>query len=92
LIDFICISPDFELDVEQLHVELDDYDSIRYWNCLAELTYQVLLVNVVINIGSSEREIARYPYEVRKAWGVAGMIDAQRQPIMTAPVVHLSAG
>ena len=82
-------NPDLDIDLGKLEVDLGDYDAIRYWNDLEELTYAVLLINGVISIGSTESEVARFPFEVRKAWTIAQRIAANREPKMGAEVVHL---
>jgi hypothetical protein len=72
----ICSNPDHQLDLQDLEIELTSYtSSIRHWNSLDELTYQVLLVNGVINLGSSATELARFAGEVRKARHVAERIS-----------------
>jgi hypothetical protein len=76
----ICSNPDHELDLEDLEVDLSVYSAIRHWNDLDELTYQVLLLNGVIHLGSSETEVARFPIEVRKARKVAQVICRARSP------------
>jgi hypothetical protein len=76
----ICQNPDFEMDLAGLRVDLSEYECVRYWNSREELVYQVLLVNGVISIGSSETEVARFPAEVRKANYVAAQILASRAP------------
>ena len=70
----ICGNPDHELDLGELEVEPAVYDGVGHWNSPDELVYQVLLVNGVINLGSSETELARFPGEVRKAHHVAGAL------------------
>jgi hypothetical protein len=74
----ICSNPDHDLDLASLEVDLNDYASIRHWNDLDELTYQVLLLNGVIYLGSSPSEVARFPGEVRKARHVAERISESR--------------
>jgi hypothetical protein len=76
----ICGNPDHEMELSELEVDLSVYDGIRHWNDLHELTYQVLLMNGVIHLGSSETEVARFPMEVRKAHAVAQRICAARNP------------
>ncbi len=76
----ICANPDHGFDLSGFTVELGDYERIRYWNTREELVYQVLLVNEVISIGSSEGEVQRFPSEVRKADYLASQILAARQP------------
>jgi len=76
----ICGNANHDHDLGSLVAELSDFDSIRHWNSREELVYQVLLVNGVIDIGSSETEIARFPAEVRKANDVAERILKVRQP------------
>lgn len=80
----ICQNPNLDIGLSTLEVDLADYERIRYWNSLDELTYQVLLVNGVISVGSTGAELARFPYEVRKARYVAQLIAAQRQPEIAA--------
>lgn len=82
-------NPDLDIDLGKLEVDLADYDAIRYWNDLEELTYAVLLVNGVISLGSTDSEVARFPFEVRKARAIAQRIAANREPKMGAEVVHL---
>ncbi|MBK8481035.1 MAG: aminotransferase class I/II-fold pyridoxal phosphate-dependent enzyme [Proteobacteria bacterium] len=76
----ICENPNLDLGLATLEVDLSDYRRIRYWNSIDELTYQVLLLNGVISIGATGAELARFPYEVRKAHYVAQLIVAQRPP------------
>lgn len=76
----ICANPDLECDLSKLEVDPEDRAAIRYWSSVEELTYQVLLVNGVINLGSSEAELTRFPYEVRKARYIAEQIIAERLP------------
>jgi hypothetical protein len=68
-----------------------EYDRIRYWNGREELIYQVLLVNGVITIGSSETEVMRFPAEVRKADAIAGRILQVRAPELGAAAPRLRA-
>ena len=75
----ICSRPDFHTTLGELQVDLSAYDAIHRWNDLDELTYQVLLLHSVINLGSSETEVARFPFEVRKARHVAEMLARSRQ-------------
>ena len=74
----IIENPDHELDLGELEVEQEVYDGVHHWNSTDELVYQVLLVNGVINLGSSETELARFPGEVRKARHVAEVIVARQ--------------
>ena len=76
----ICGNPDHDLELGELEVDLGAYDGVKHWNEIHELTYQVLLVNGVIHLGSSETEVARFPMEVRKAHAVAQRICAARNP------------
>jgi hypothetical protein len=87
----ICQNPNLDIGLSTLEVDLADYERIRYWNSLDELTYQALLVNGVISIGATGAELARFPYEVRKARYVAQLIVAQRQPEIAAEVVAATA-
>lgn len=73
----IRATPD-ELDLSELRVDLRTYDRIRSWRSLEELTYQVLLVDGVVTLGSSDRELARFPAEVRKAAEIAAQIVKAR--------------
>jgi hypothetical protein len=76
----ICGNPDHQVDLQDLEVDLTSYvPEIRHWNSLDELTYQVLLVNGVINLGSSATELARYTGEVCKARHVAERISGARE-------------
>jgi len=78
----ICANPDHEVDLQDLEVDLASYiPIIRHWNSLDELTYQVLLVNGVINLGSSATELARYTGEVCKARRVAERISGAREGV-----------
>lgn len=92
LIVDICENPDLDLQLDEQQRNLADYDGIHYWNSIEELTYQILLANGVIYLGSSESEIAQYPYEVRKARATAEAICADRAPMIGAQVVRLTAG
>jgi len=87
----ICHNPDHALDLAHLQVDLGEYDRIRYWNGREELIYQVLLVNGVITIGSSETEVMRFPAEVRKADAIAGRILQVRAPELGAAAPRLRA-
>jgi hypothetical protein len=73
----ICKNPDLDLDLSELKADLWRYDRIRHYRSIEELTYLVLLVDGVVTLGSSEREIARFPAEVRKAAAVAAQIRDQ---------------
>ena len=77
----ICANPDHELDLDELEVEQAVYESVHHHNSIEELIYQVLLVNGVINLGSSETELARFPGEVRKARHVAEALQSARSSI-----------
>ena len=67
-----------DADLSALEVDLSDYQRIRSWDSREALVYQVLLVNGVIAIGSSETEVARFPAEVRKASHIAERIMRER--------------
>jgi hypothetical protein len=77
----ICANPDHELDLSHLHVDLWEYDRIQWWRSPEELIFQVLLVNGIVALGSSGRELARFPAEVRKAAAIAERIRADREPV-----------
>jgi hypothetical protein len=70
----ICDNPDLDLDVSEMKADLWKYDRLRHYRSLEELTYQVLLVDGVVTLGSSELELSRFPTEVRKAAAVAQQI------------------
>ncbi|MBW2734618.1 MAG: aminotransferase class I/II-fold pyridoxal phosphate-dependent enzyme [Deltaproteobacteria bacterium] len=55
----ICDSVQIDLPLQELEVELAVYGALRYWNTIEEFTYQVLLVNGVVDLGSSDAELAR---------------------------------
>lgn len=74
----LCDNPDYDLDLSELRADLWKYDRIGHYRGVEELVYQVLLIDGVVTIGSSEREIARFPAEVRKAAAVAAQIVAAR--------------
>jgi len=76
----ICQNPDYDMPLSALATNLAEYDRIRYWNSREELVYQILLVNGVVAVGSSEREVGRFPSEIRKAAYVATQILAARAP------------
>jgi hypothetical protein len=76
----LCANPDHDVDLGGLRTDLPAYDAIRYWNSREELVYQVLLVNGVVDVGSSESDVARFPLEVRKAAHVADRIVRHRAP------------
>jgi hypothetical protein len=69
-----CQNPTFDLPLSEFEVDLSTYDVLRTCNSIEELTYQVMLVNGVINLGSSEMELRRFPLEVRKARHVAELL------------------
>ena len=73
----ICDSVELELPLMELEVESAPYGALRYWNSIEELTYQVLLVNGVLDLGSSDAELARFPFEVHKARFIAERLQAQ---------------
>ncbi|MGC4115497.1 MAG: aminotransferase class I/II-fold pyridoxal phosphate-dependent enzyme [Myxococcales bacterium] len=77
----ICSNPDHELDLSHLHVDLWEYDRIQWWRSREELIFQVLLVNGIVTLGSSGRELARFPAEVRKAATIADRIGSDRKPV-----------
>ena len=87
----ICQNPDYERQFVDRDVPLERFDSLTYWRDLEALTYQVLLLNGIIILGSSESEIARFPIEVRKARKIAERIAEARQPILGASVVPIQA-
>ena len=87
----IASNPDCALFLDGLDLDLSQYQRIRYWNGLDELTYQVLLVNGVIALGSSETELARFPTEVRKAHHIAERIVDSRKPELGAKILELHA-
>ncbi len=74
----ICSNPDHDLGLRELSADLWEYDAIRHWRSPEELVYQVLLVDGVVTLGSSEREIARFPAEIRKAAMVAERLARAR--------------
>jgi hypothetical protein len=74
----ICDNPDYDLGLGELGADPREYERLRNWRSREELVYQVLLVDGVVTLGSSEREIARFPAEVRKAALVADRIIAAR--------------
>jgi hypothetical protein len=76
----IRANAEFDVDLSMFCAGLADYDRICYWSSLEELAYQVLMVNRVIDIGSSDEEVARFPYEVRKACYIAELISSRRSP------------
>lgn len=86
----ICTNPDYDLSLPELDADLGQYDCITYWNSIEELTYQVLLVNGVISLGSSETEVARFPYEVRKAHVLAQLIAQSRPARAGAALARIS--
>jgi hypothetical protein len=55
-------------------VDLALYDCIGWWNSPEELAWQILLVNGVLSLGSSDSEVARFPLEVRKAMHIAKLV------------------
>ncbi len=83
----IRANAEFDVDLSMFCADLTDYDRIRYWSSLEELAYQVLMVNRVIDIGSSDAEVARFPYEVRKACYIAELISSRRSPLAKQEVV-----
>ena len=89
-IEDICQTPDWASAAgsAEANGDLQPYQVIRHWNSLGELTYQVLLANNVITLGSSETELARFPGEVRKARLVADAIAAARRPAIAAAVAR----
>lgn len=76
----ICLNRDYVVVARDLHVDLEPYGCIGYWGSIEELTYQVLLLNGVIGLGSSDDEVARFPIEVKKARQVAERIARERRP------------
>jgi hypothetical protein len=74
----LCANPDHDLGLPELSADLWEYDAIRHYGSIEELVYQVLLLDGVVTLGSSEREIARFPAEVRKARIVAERIARAR--------------
>ncbi len=76
----ICLNRDFAIHSRDTDVDLTPYESIGYWGSLEELTYQVMLVNGVVGLGSSDDEVARFPVEVMKARFVAERIARERPP------------
>ncbi len=80
----ICNNADYDADFRELEVDLSQYDSIGWWNGPEELTWQVLLVNGVIGLGSSDSEVARFPVEVRKARHIAELLEERRPARMGA--------
>jgi len=87
----ICGNPVHDLDLSHLHTNLADYERIRFWNSREELIYQVLLVNGVVGLGAAERQLTRFPAEVRKAERIAEEIMAARKPVLGATVAALRA-
>ncbi|MCB9554801.1 MAG: aminotransferase class I/II-fold pyridoxal phosphate-dependent enzyme [Deltaproteobacteria bacterium] len=87
----ICQNPDYERRFVDRDVSLERFSALTYWRSIEALTYQVLLLNGVITLGSSESEIARFPVEVRKARKIAERIAATRQPIIGGDVVPFQA-
>jgi hypothetical protein len=79
-IDDICQNPDHDIDPSGLELSLDGYEGIWHFGDLAELTFQVLLVESVITLGASENELARFPGEVRKAHHLADRLARARGP------------
>jgi hypothetical protein len=82
----ICSNPDHDLGPGPPTGDLSPCQVIRHWNSIEELTYQVLLVQNVITLGSSETELARFPGEVRKARLLAEAIAATRRPAIASGV------
>jgi hypothetical protein len=76
----ICLNRDYVVVARDLDVDLGPYECIGYWGGIEELTYQVLLLNGVIGLGSSDDEVARFPFEVKKARLVAERIARERKP------------
>jgi len=76
----VCANPDHDLDLTHQRVDLWEYDRIRWWRSPEELVFQVLLVNGIVGPGSTGRELARFPAEVRKAARIAERIRAIREP------------
>ena len=76
----VCANPDFDEDLSELKVDLDGYACIRAWRTSEELAWQVMLVDGVVTLGSSERELLRFPAEVRKAAEVAAKLVRGRTP------------
>lgn len=74
----ICNDVDHDLDCGELEVDLAQYEAIGWWNSVEELTWQILLVQGVIGLGSSDTEVARFPVEVRKARWVADLLRKER--------------
>jgi aspartate/methionine/tyrosine aminotransferase len=79
-----CANPDLEVDLSELRADLWRYDCIRHWSSPEELVYQVLLVDGTLTLGSSERELLRFPAEVRKASEVAAQIARARAGVVRA--------
>jgi hypothetical protein len=80
----VCANLDYTFSARDTEIDVRPYDCIGFWNGVEELTYQVLLVNGVIALGSSEDEVARFPLEVKKARRVAERIALQREPRLGA--------
>ncbi|HUJ27828.1 MAG TPA: hypothetical protein VLW85_17510, partial [Myxococcales bacterium] len=76
----VCANPDFDEDLSELKVDLQSYECIRSWRNREELAWQVMLVDGVVTLGSSERELLRFPAEVRKAAEVAAQLVRGRSP------------
>lgn len=82
----ICNNLDYDIsNVVELEMDLALYDGITFWSDREELIYQVLLVNGVINLGSPESAVARFPLEVRKAAQIADVIAQRRKEINATP-------
>ena len=80
----VCANLDYTFSARDTQIDVRPYDCIGYWNGIEELTYQVLLLNGVIGLGSSDDEVARFPLEVKKARLVAERIAGERGPRLGA--------
>ena len=76
----ICSNRDYDIDGADLELTSDGFEGIRFWNDLEGVTFQVLLVSSVIQLGASELELARFPGEVRKARHLAEHLASARNP------------
>jgi hypothetical protein len=76
----ICLHRDHASRAHDFSADLSAYHGIKYWGSLEELTFQVLMINGVVGIGSTDDEVARFPIEVIKARRVAEHIASERSP------------
>ena len=86
----VCLNKDYAFSTRDTDIDIRPYDCIGYWRCIEELTYQVLLLNGVIGLGSSDDEVARFPIEVKKARLVAERIARERKPRLGASLPRRS--